>query len=371
MSKVEKKEKNGNIVETDAVETKNTKVKSEKTSVNKQKNKDNKDELVKNNSVEKRNKNSQNVKTKNLEKQEKIEQDSGKTKTEKIEKNKKTQKMEQQESSEKKEQNKKIENTEKADKNKNVEGSKKTEKSKQNQKLEGKDKQEKIKQIQKTEEHEKNKQKQKIEKVKKAEENVQKEKQENQEAEKKNKEQEEEKNQDQEEKYNTISLKEIREALKTKVSKTQKKSIVKEVLINIGIAILMVIYLVIVLKGSINIGSENFEKDLKIMTLCILAIGIIILEVSYKKDSTKIALHGVEVLVFAGANLFLIFVNKLHFDRLPKDIMYIGVGIGCYYVIKSIVLAVKSVRKYKKDNSDIKEIVSKKNKEDYAESDNL
>ena len=363
MSKVEKKAKNGNIVETDAVETKNTKVKSEKTSVNKQKNKDNKDELVKNNGVEKRNKSSQNVKTKNLEKQEKIEQDSGKTKTEKIEKNKKTQKMEQQESSEKKEQNKKIENTEKADRNKNVEGSKKTEKSKQNQKLEGKDKQEKIKQIQKTEEHEKNKQEPKIERVKKKGENVQKEKQEKQEAEKKNKEQEE--------KYNTISLKEIKEALKTKVSKTQKKSIVKEVLINIGIAILMVIYLVIVLKGSINIGSENFEKDLKIMTLCILAIGIIILEVSYKKDSTKIALHGVEVLVFAGANLFLIFVNKLHFDRLPKDIMYIGVGIGCYYVIKSIVLAVKSVRKYKKDNSDIKEIVSKKKKEDYAESDNL
>ena len=164
-------------------------------------------------------------------------------------------------------------------------------------------------------------------------------------------------------KYNAISLKEIREKLGTKVSKEQKKGVVKEVLTNIVYAVLMIAYLFLVMKGSFNIGSDYFEKDIKIITLSILAIGITILEVSYKKDNTKIAMHGVEVIVFAASNLCLIYVIKLYFDRLTNIITYLEIAVALYYVVKSLIISIRSVNKYKKNNNDIREIVKKKVKE--------
>lgn len=163
-----------------------------------------------------------------------------------------------------------------------------------------------------------------------------------------------------ESKYDTISLKEIREAIENKVDKNQKKSIIKETIINIGIAILMIIYLLIVIMGSKNIDPQTLEKDLKIMTLGILAVGIIVLEISYKKDKSKIALIGVETLVFGAANLCLIYIAKLHMDQLVRIINYISLVIAGYYIFKSIVLAITNISKFKKDNSDIKDIVTRK-----------
>lgn len=167
---------------------------------------------------------------------------------------------------------------------------------------------------------------------------------------------------DDESKYDTISLKEIREALENKVDKKQKKSVIKEVIINIGIAVFMIAYLMIIIMGSKNIDGATLEKDLKIMTLGILALGISVLEVSYKKDKSKIALIGVETLVFGAANLCLIYISKLYMDQLVRIITYISIVIGGYYIFKSIVLAITSISRLKKDNNDIKDIVVKKAK---------
>ena len=112
---------------------------------------------------------------------------------------------------------------------------------------------------------------------------------------------------DKESKYDTISLKEIREALGNKVDAKQRKSVIKDVVISIGIGVLMILYLLLIIMGSKNIDAQLLEKDLKIMTLGILGLGIVILEISYKKDKSKIALYGVETLIFGAANLSLIY----------------------------------------------------------------
>lgn len=163
-----------------------------------------------------------------------------------------------------------------------------------------------------------------------------------------------------ENKYNTVSLKEIKDVLGVKVNESQKKSMVKEILTNIFIAIIMVTYLIIVIMGSSNIDIEIFEKDIKVMTLSILAIGIFILEMSYKKDNIKVAMYGIEVLIFGASNLCLIYVIKLYLNNLINIITYIGIGVAVYYILKSVFIAIGNTRKYKKDNNDIKEIVKKK-----------
>lgn len=163
-----------------------------------------------------------------------------------------------------------------------------------------------------------------------------------------------------ENKYDTVSLKEIREAIENKVDKKQKKSVIKKVLINFGIGIAMIIFLILVIMGNKNISADVLEKDMKIMTLFILGIGIFTLELAYQKDKTEIVINAIEILIFGAANLCLIYIFKLYIGQL----MYATIGIGAtvigYYVLKSIIMSIISVRKFKKDNSDIKEIVEKK-----------
>ena len=160
-------------------------------------------------------------------------------------------------------------------------------------------------------------------------------------------------------KYDTISLDEIREKLETKMNVNQKKSTIKEVLINIAMAIIMIAYLVVIINGVKNIDMETLEKDLKIITFGILVIGIFILELSYKKDNIRKAINGIEVIVFGAVNLCLIYTVKLYSSSLSNAISYISVGIGVYYFIKCIVLARLNVARFRKDNNDIRDIVKK------------
>ena len=130
-------------------------------------------------------------------------------------------------------------------------------------------------------------------------------------------------------------------------------------MINIGIALLMIVYLAIVYMGSKNIVSDILEKDLKIITLIILGFGIIGLEIAYKRDKFKIVLNSVETLILGGANLCLIYVVKLYFNNFTKVVSYMVIAIIGYYVIKILILTIISIKKFRKNNNDIKEIIKK------------
>lgn len=160
-------------------------------------------------------------------------------------------------------------------------------------------------------------------------------------------------------KESVINLKDVKEALKNKVDNTQKKSLIKELLINFASMFLMVFHLFVLYMGSKNIELNILINDMKIITLCILALGIGTLEFSYKKDEFRIALRGLEVLVFGASNLCLVYVAKLYFTEVPNFLKYIGIVIIAYYIVKIILTAIFSIRKYKKDNNDIKDIVKK------------
>lgn len=158
-----------------------------------------------------------------------------------------------------------------------------------------------------------------------------------------------------------VSLDEIREALETKVDKSQKKSMVIEILTNIFLAVIMVVYLaVIIILSKNNASIDVIEKITKIASLVALFLGIVLLELSFQKDKAKIAMNAFEVIVFGGSSLFLVYIIKLYFGNLATAVKYITVGIIGYYFLKSIIICVTSISKYKKDNNDIKDIVDRK-----------
>lgn len=168
-----------------------------------------------------------------------------------------------------------------------------------------------------------------------------------------------------ESKFDTVSLKEIREALQNKVNDNQKQKVVKKVLINIGFAMAMIVYLIVVALATKNIELSVLEKDLKIITLGILVLGIGVLERAYKKDNSQMAINAVEILVFGAINLCMMYAIKINFIKLGdfkdvvNDITFIGSVVAGYYILKSIIISVKNVRKFKKENNDIKEIIKK------------
>ena len=168
-----------------------------------------------------------------------------------------------------------------------------------------------------------------------------------------------------ESKFDTVSLKEIREALQNKVNDNQKQKVVKKVLINIGFAMAMIVYLIVVVLATKNIELSILERDLKIITLGILVLGIGVLERAYKKDNSQMAINAVEILVFGAINLCMMYAIKINFVKLGdfKDVVngitFIGSVVAGYYILKSIIISVKNVRKFKKENNDIKEIIKK------------
>ncbi len=157
----------------------------------------------------------------------------------------------------------------------------------------------------------------------------------------------------------TVTLKQIKEAIQNKINKEQKQTLIKFILTNVYIAISMIIYLVLLIMGNKNIESSIFENDLKIITLCIAIIGILILENAYKKDSLSIALSSMEILTLGCSSLCLIYVQKMYFMNFNNIVKLILYGILGYYILKIIIFSIKRVKKYKKDNNDIKEIVKK------------
>ena len=111
--------------------------------------------------------------------------------------------------------------------------------------------------------------------------------------------------------------------------------------------------------GSKNLLIEVLEKDVKIITLCILAIGIFILEQAYKKDNTKIAMNAIELLTFGASNICLIYVLKLYFNNLTNVLTCITLGVGGYYIFKCFILTFNRIKSFKRENNDIKEIIKK------------
>lgn len=157
----------------------------------------------------------------------------------------------------------------------------------------------------------------------------------------------------------TVSLKEIRNALQSKVDENQKRSIIKENIINVMISIAIILYLIIIFTGSKHVKFETLELCLKIFSISFAAIGLVVLEIAYKKDNFKIAISGAEILIFGAINLCMMYVVKLYPSNLMNVTTYISIAVAVYYLVKVVILSIKNVKQFKKDNNDIKEIIKK------------
>lgn len=149
-----------------------------------------------------------------------------------------------------------------------------------------------------------------------------------------------------------------------KLPKELKDKISNLVFFNIAIFMfMMIIYLGINIIFN-RFSLSNFEITMKIIQIMVCLISIAIFEFSYKKDSFKIALYGIEFTLFSIAVLYVPYMYTLNNINFLLNIIIVFI---IYYILKSIFIVVYYRNKYLKDNySDVKEIL-KEDKKGYLD----
>lgn len=144
---------------------------------------------------------------------------------------------------------------------------------------------------------------------------------------------------------------------KEKLPMKEKNIVLKKIFYNLIIAIVVMAYFVILNFAYANVNTEIITLGMKISTLVIMLVGIIFLEIAYKKDSETFALNGIEFLVLAAHSLSIKHVVQILNLDFQLYVLVSSYLFSIYYVLKTIIIYTNDKRKYLKGLSDIPDIV--------------
>lgn len=155
-----------------------------------------------------------------------------------------------------------------------------------------------------------------------------------------------------------VKLEKIEEEIKkqTTIPEEKKLKINKRIFQNIILAIVIVLYFIFINLGFYNIEPSKFIKDLQVFSIITIGITIIIFEKAYKKDSSELAIYGIESLILSICTLLTIFIGINYNNKFSYIINTIAILFATYYVGKSIVIYIKLRKKALKRVSDIDKI---------------
>ena len=146
---------------------------------------------------------------------------------------------------------------------------------------------------------------------------------------------------------------------KSKLPDNIKDNIRKEVFTNILIAVIIILYFIFIVSGSIGTTKNVRTIDLNIFSILFLAIAITLFEIAYRKENVKLVVHGVESLVIAIFTLFLPYIIFELDETYKKYYLMSSIYIATYYSIKSIYISTKTKNTYMNSISDVNEILKK------------
>lgn len=144
---------------------------------------------------------------------------------------------------------------------------------------------------------------------------------------------------------------------KEKLQMKENNIVLKKIFYNLIIAIVVMAYFVILNFAYANVNTETITLGMKISTLVIMLVGIIFLEIAYKKDSETFALNGIEFLVLAAHSLSIKHVVQILNLDFQLYVLVSSYLFSIYYVLKTIIIYTNDKRKYLKGLSDIPDIV--------------
>lgn len=127
---------------------------------------------------------------------------------------------------------------------------------------------------------------------------------------------------------------------------------------NILIAVFIMIYFIIINTVYYKVDTNKLLDILKILSMIILFMGIVVLEIAYRKENGRLGIHAIEIIVLAGYTLSISHIVELKKFRFANYILVSSYLFSIYYLLKSIVIYTKEKKDYLNSLSDIKEIVA-------------
>lgn len=146
---------------------------------------------------------------------------------------------------------------------------------------------------------------------------------------------------------------------KKKLPRKVRENIYDKIFINTIIAIVIVVYFGFLNLGYRNIEQEVFITDLKVFSFSILVLSIILLEKGYKTDNSGVFLNGIETFCISFITLFMTHTFFKSGDVTRQIVSLSFLYISIYYMLKSVVIYIKEVKKYKSSMSDVRDIIRK------------
>lgn len=131
------------------------------------------------------------------------------------------------------------------------------------------------------------------------------------------------------------------------------KKIGKNLLIALGI----VIYFLTLIFAYTRMNIDRLSTDIQVFSGTFLVLGILALEKAYKKDSGKIAIAGIELLILSFYSLSIMHVVTLFKYDFRWYLAISSVIVTIYYLLKAIIIYTKDKKEDLKKLSDISKIV--------------
>ena len=149
---------------------------------------------------------------------------------------------------------------------------------------------------------------------------------------------------------------------KRKMTDEVKGKLLKNIFYNYLLAITIMAYICV--ENVVYIYCDNYVYNITSKALIIFSviISVIMFEIAYKKDSGKVTIYGIELLVFSVIILYMpkMFINLDKFYS--KIFLLTPLYCAIYYVGKSIVIYKKTEKVYQNSLSDVKEILKEETK---------
>lgn len=136
-----------------------------------------------------------------------------------------------------------------------------------------------------------------------------------------------------------------------------KKTIVKDVVTNVVYLILIIIYFVCFNTQVTPLEQTILIRYIDISSMTFLLIAIVMFEVGYRNDKTKIFINGAEFLVLAIATLLIKHIPKTLGYTMKQYTEAVTYAFIAYYILKLAIMYTKLKYDELKKLSDIKEIV--------------
>ena len=131
-----------------------------------------------------------------------------------------------------------------------------------------------------------------------------------------------------------------------KISKEVSQEIRKNVFKNLALAIFIMLYFI-----TLNILYTKLNEDMllhcvEICSIIYILAGIIVLEISYKKDSGALAITGLELIVLSMHSLFINHITVVLNYDFRVYLLTSSYIFAIYYVLKAIFVYTRARRNY-------------------------